>query len=78
MYIVQSNLFRLHAMLLMLNSTSSTSTTQWSGGAFSINSMKVHIWIDQQRGNMLMFLSARGDFAVSDCDCLMLRSGELG
>ena len=42
-------------MLLMLSSTSSTSTTQWSGGAFSIDSMKVHIWIDQQLAVILQF-----------------------
>ena len=50
-----SDFITISAMLLMLSSTSSTSTTQWSGGAFSIDSMKVHIWIDQQLAVILQF-----------------------
>ena len=59
-------------MLLMLSSTSSTSTTQWSGGAFSIDSMKVHIWIDQQLAVLATAASSAFSRCVSDSSHYLL------
>ena len=72
MYIVQSNLFRLYHYI------SNVVDAEFNIFYFYYPMVWRSILYWFYESSHLDWPAARGDFAVSDCDCKMLRSGELG
>ena len=72
MYIVKSNLFRLYHYI------SNVVDAEFNIFYFYYPMVWRSILYWFYESSHLDWPAARGDFAVSDCDCKMLRSGELG